>query len=234
MADYLTYGNLSSQVSDLIDDDSGDMGSMIDKWINNAYRKLWRIVPQGPIWTESGPYSFTMTQGTSSYNLSASNPGQIVGQPTVEDLDTPLEIRSGPQILRKHKDLVQNGNGTPVIARFRQVYFGTGGVSCFMDIFPPPDSGYDGKKVYYNQLDRFTAMSASTQVPKIPAQFHDALLWGATFYASFFAVDAILASAAQQWNDSKKDFRDYALELIPDGQMIEYGEQVAVDYDRGI
>jgi len=233
VADYLTYANLSSQVADLIDDDSGSMATRINGWLNDALRELWTVIPQGPVWTTSGPHYFTLTQGTSTYNLSATNPGQIIGA-TLEDQEVPLKVLSEGQLLMVHKKLIQNGNATPVAARFRQVYGGHGDVSCYLDVFPAPDANIAGKKVYYTQMARFTGLSASTQVPKIPAQFHDAIKWGGVFYGSFFAVDAILATAAQMWNRRKKDFQDYALELVPDGQMIEYGEQTAIDYNRGI
>jgi hypothetical protein len=222
VTDYLTRGDILTQVQDFIDDDSSTMATILNRFINNAYRKVWRCdQAHGPLWTISGPHSFTVTAGTSTYNLSASNPGEIVAA-TFEGYPEPMRRVTDAQLIDMHQELVQDGNSTPYIYRFRRRFATTGSSSIYMDLFPTPDSNAAGNRVFYLQTAPWAELATSTQVPVMPPDFHDILVWGAAYQAAAYdGADAKAGMFKREWEEGMKRLREYNWSLIADTTTIQ-------------
>lgn len=217
MTDYLTRGDILAQVQDLIDDDSSTMATILNRFINNAYRKVWRLdMSHGPLWTLSGPHYVTVTGGTSSYNLSATDPGAVIAA-TFEGYPTPMRQITDGQLIDMHQELVQDGNATPYVYRMRRRFTSVGGDSTMMDLFPTPTTQEGGSKVYYLQTSPWAELSAAGKVPLLPPEFHDVLVWGAALQAAMYdGSDAKMGFFAKEWESGMKRLREYNWSLIPD------------------
>jgi len=221
VADYLTRGDIVAHVQDLIDDDSSQMKTMIERWINLCWREVWNVDPHhGPLWAAVGPKSISLTAGTSCYNMSAFDPGRIYNA-KVQGYSDPLEPAGAQNIMNEHYWNVEVGNGTPKRFRFRRTFSTAGAVNAYIDLFPAPDSTHDEKKLYFWYTPPFSALNTSAVAPQLPPEFHDVLIYGAAKMAAVQTVDAQQAGFAQMYERRKKDILRYNLTLIPEaGRMV--------------
>lgn len=167
-------------------------------WINYRYARLWAL--------EEWPFKYQIT------DLAVSGGASSVAKGTIGDIvrlvDTSVAPSYSPLTAIRAEDIWDYTNTTQTGAPYDYTVVGN------TIYFERPMNANRTFKVL--STIPFTALSADTDIPLIPTEFHYLLVVGATAMGMVRENDPAYQSYEQQWNDGIQDLRaGYLTNLRP-------------------
>ena len=183
VAGYLTYSDIQSEIQDLIDDDEGDVLTVIRHAIRLTYNRIlsrYRGKTKVPRWLADYDDSLSTVADTRTTNLATTDKNvERIIKVSIEQGSswypvTPIdmeELESDPNWWRT--------TNTQRPSRFfhSKSYAAEGGETNLLNWFYMPDDAYD---IRYWFEKRINQLSGNDDVPMLPAWAHPAIIYGAT------------------------------------------------------